>query len=62
MWVSEARAGIHGRGRGALGVGQGVILELDVGGEKQELAWHSEVAESGGGPVSCHRESVEQSV
>lgn len=47
---------------GALGVGQGVILELDVGGEKQELAWHPEVAESGGGPVSCHRESVEQSV
>lgn len=51
MWVSEARAGLHGRGRGALGVGQGAILELDVGGEKQELEEHQELAESGDGPV-----------
>lgn len=51
MWVSEARAGIHGRGRGALGVGWRAILEMDVGGEKQELEWQQELAESGGGPV-----------
>lgn len=40
MWVSEARAGIDGRGRWDSG-----FLELDVGGKKQELGWHQELAE-----------------
>lgn len=37
---------------GALGAGHGAILALIVGGEKQELPWHQELAEPGGGLAS----------
>lgn len=36
-------------------MGLGAILELDLGGEKQELGWHQELAGPGGGLASLTR-------
>lgn len=43
---------LMGGAGGALGGDCGAILELEVGGEKQELGWQQELAEAGEGLVS----------